>query len=108
VLFSTKEDKHDLVSSELLRDDILGASTSDKTKKYTEYATSQFKKWLQNNGHSTNFETLPLDTLNSYLEVFYAEVKSLKGEALLNQVWLEYVQGSVVTLIAHRSNVIHI
>ena len=90
-----QQNKRYKTTTEAERDAILSSSESDKTKNTTKYAVASFKNWLVTNGKSEDFETLPLQTLNKLLEVYYAEVKSIKGT--------ELSKGTFVTLRAGLS-----
>ena len=69
-------------TTEAERDDILTGCDSQATKKSTKYTVSTFKSWLIANGQSEDFEMLPFDVINKQLEVYYTEIKSVKGHAL--------------------------
>jgi len=64
------------------RDAILKNVVPGNTVRNTKYAVKLFKSWLADNYHDDDFEQLTDENLNQLLTIFYAEVRSEKGERL--------------------------
>ena len=61
---------------------VISSGTRDYNKIQQKYAAKTFKEWLTSTGELSDFELLPEETINKYLERFYTEVRSAKGEFL--------------------------
>ena len=64
------------------RDAILKNVVPGNTARNTKYAVKLFKSWLADNYQDDDFEQLTDENLNQLLTIFYAEVRSEKGERL--------------------------
>ena len=64
------------------RDEILKKVIPANTIRNTKYAVKMFKAWLLDNYHNDDFELLSDQNLNELLTIFYAEIRSEKGERL--------------------------
>ena len=64
------------------RDEILKKVIPANTIRNTKYAVKMFKAWLRDNYNNDDFELLSDQNLNELLTIFYAEIRSEKGERL--------------------------
>ena len=91
---SYSNSKRFVKTTETDRDAILTNVVPQNTVRNTKYAVKVFKAWLNENYQSDEFELLTDENLNEMLSVFYAEVRSEKGERLSRST-LNTIRGGI-------------